>query len=752
VAAVVIVVSVAIGVASSVIQTPTYRAGATLRIDEKQPALPVLDALERPRSEGELPTEMAVLHSRSLMERVVDSLALQAVLLEPRKTPRRDLFGEISVERDAPAGEYVISRAANGRFIIGDNVSGVRVGEFHPESRMQFRGVSLVLSPLGRSESNIRLRVDSFEDALAGAFANLDVSRVDREANLVLVRYDGTDRYLTRDVPNALVRNFLARREDERKFETRSTVKLLREQRDSVALQLARAENELRSFRERVRAVDLATEAAAQVGDVVKVEAERNTIAAERDAISAMLADVSAAPKSGRPGEPSPYRRMLAFPTLLKNPAASELLRSLGVIEDQRASLRTRRTAEDPDVKVLSARVDEIEDQVRSIAETYVQGLSKQVATLDTQLARSGQNLARIPGKEVEYARLQRGPKVLDEILSALQTRLKEAEIAQDVPDARIRVVDLAAVPRIPVRPNLKLNLAVALIIGCGLGAAAAVLYGALHKTIRTPDDLKVVTGGPVLGLIPHMRSGRVSAHRRWTALLRGPAHAALESRGPAAEAYRALRTNITHRGLVSGGRSLLFTSPRVGDGKTTSSINTALALTQQGLQVLLVDADLRRGTLHRAFGVRQAPGLAEILTDQYSSIEELLQHAFADDAKLDFITSGAFPPNPAELLGSPAMTSLLGRLKHEYDVVVFDSPPVNLVTDAVVLGAHADGIIIVTRAGSTAPEALEFALERLHSVQSRVIGAVLNDIDFRRDVRSYGIEDYAAYYAGSSS
>jgi tyrosine-protein kinase Etk/Wzc len=747
----VVVASLIIGWALSAIQRPTYRATASLRIDEKQPSLPVLNALAVPRVQGELETEMAVLHSRSLGEEVVDSLALQAVLLEPRRAARRDLFSDIRVERDAPGGDYIISHTSNGRVIVTDAVESVRVAEeFNPTDTLRFGGAAVVLSPLGRSEATIRLRIDSFEDALGALFTSLDVSRVDRDANVVLVRFDGQDRYLTRDVPNILVRRFLARREIERKFEARSTVKLLREQRDSVARQLTRAENELRAFREQSQSVDLPTEAAAQVGRLVDMQAERNTIAAERDAISSMLAQVKAADQNGRPDDPTPYRRMLAFPTLLRNPTASELLRALAVVEDQRASLRTRRTNDDPDVQVLSARVNELEQQVRAITETYLQGLSSQVTSLDATLARSGQNLARIPGKEVQFARLQRGPKVLDEILSALQSRLKEAEIAQAVPDARIRVIDLARLPQTTLRPNTKLNLAVALIIGLGLGAVFAIAYGVFDKSIRTLEDLKALTDVPILGFIPQMRH-RITARGRWATRLRRPTHVAYEAPGPAAEAYRALRTNITHRWCVGGGRTLMFTSPRVGDGKTTSAVNTALALTQQGRRVLLIDADLRRGAVHRAFGVSQSPGLAEILTDHYSSIEDLLQHAMINDAKLDFVTSGAYPKNPAELLGSRVMADLVARLKTEYDVVVFDTPPVNLVTDAVVLGPEVDGIIVVTRAGATRAEALEFAVDRLHSVRSRIVGVVLNGVDFRRDARSYGIEDYAAYYAESS-
>lgn len=735
----------------SSLQVPIYRAGATLRIDDKPPSLPVLDELRSAREPGELGTEMAVLHSRSLAEEVVDSLALQVVLVEPRKVSRTDVFTVVRADRDAPGGEYIITRAGEDRVAVEDATTHAHVGEFRSAGPVRFQGVTLVLTPRGQSIAKLRLRVDAFEDALAGTVAGLDVSRIDRDANVILVRFEGPDRYLARDIPNLLVGRFLARRESERKFEARSTVKLLREQRDSVALQLTRAENELRGFRERAQVVDLATEAAAQVGKLTELQAERNTIAAERDAIAAMLADVRAGAQHGQPDDPSPYRRMLAFPTLLRNPAASELLRALGVVEDQRATLRTRRTAEDPDVRVLSARVEEIEQQVRSITETYVQGLSGQVASLDATLARSGQTLSRIPGKEVELARLQRSPKVLDEILSTLQTRLKQAEIAQAVPDARIRVVDLARLPRIPLRPNLKLDLALGLIIGLGLGTIVAVVYGAVHKTIRTMDDLKAVTRTPVLGMIPRMRPSGLVARARWAGLLPRSASVTYESPGPAAEAYRALRTCITYQGWAAGGKTLVFTSPRMGDGKTTSAMNTALALTQQGIRVLLVDADLRRGALHRAFGVRQAPGLAEILSDNYGSVEELLQHAVLNDTRLDFITSGAYPPNPAELLGSQTMAGLIACFKSDYDVVVFDTPPVNLVTDAAVLSPHADGIIVVARAGATGPEALEFAIERLESVRSRVLGVVLNAVDLRRDARSYGVEDYAAYYAGSS-
>src|SRR5690606_11523511 len=256
----------------------------------------------------------------------------------------------------------------------------------------------------------------------------LSISRPNRMANVVVARYESPDTALVHEVPNQLARAFIGQRNQIKKTEARSTVEFLRTQIDTLAAQLAAAEEALRAFREGEQVISLETEASAQVQRLAELQAQRNIYASERDALAALLEEALKTPVAE--DAPSPYRRLMGFPSLLRNQAAAELLRSLTQVENERAALLRTSTERHPDVIVLTTRIREIEEHLRAIVITYLEGLEKQVAALDDTLARFGSELATIPTKEVQFARLKRQTAVLEEIYTFLETRLKEAEIA----------------------------------------------------------------------------------------------------------------------------------------------------------------------------------------------------------------------------------------------------------------------------------------------------------------------------------
>jgi capsular exopolysaccharide synthesis family protein len=219
----------------------------------------------------------------------------------------------------------------------------------------------------------------------------------------------------------------------------------------------------------------------------------------------------------------------------------------------------------------------------------------------------------------------------------------------------------------------------------------------------------------------------------------------AMDPWAPFAEAYNRLETNVAFATAGKGTKLIVVTSPLPGDGKTTSAVNFAITLAQRGQRVLLMDADLRRGTVHAVFQQPRAPGLVEVLQGTVLLRDAIRSIPVGDAMALEVVTAGALPGSPAQLLRSKRMDALLEHLRGVYDVVILDAPPLNLVTDAALLGAASDGVIVVARSGVTTSEALGFTMEQLRNVNATVLGAVLNDIDFERD-RAYD-ESYR-YYA----
>jgi capsular exopolysaccharide synthesis family protein len=748
---------------------PVYQASATLRIDETKTTLPGLDLLQQlGGGENEVSTEMEELRSRTLAGTVVDSMRLRLRLAEPARVRRSEIVAAVTVADSAAPAVYRFDRRPDGSFAVtrlkSDLLPEAPLGAASAGAETALPGVALRLAPAARELERFELEVVSRIKAIDDFQAALSVSRPNREASMIAVRYRGTDAEQVRDVPNLLAESFLASRVSVQKTGARSTVDFLRMQLDTIAGQLRRAEDALRAFRESEQVVSLDAEAGAQVTRLAELQAQRNDLEAERAALAHILAEVRAArvDAEGR----SPYRRLLAFPTLIRNPAASSLLGSLTALDNQRAELRLRRTAQDPDVIAVEAQIAALEAQVRDLVQTYADGLGRQVASADAALAGFGERLERIPAKEVQFARLQRNAVVLGEIHTLLQTRLKESEIAQAVEDKSARIVDAAFLPELPVAPRKGLNLALAGLLGLMLGVGAAFGREWMDGAIHSQEDVQQATGLSVLGLIPHIGGKRkvtlprIGAPRR--ALPGGAGLATNAATGRAVlvagndpqhvvtEAYRALRTNLTFARVDRPLRTLVFTSPAPGDGKTTSVSNLAATLAQQGIRVIAIDADMRRGMLHQDLGGRRGPGLSELLIGKDDLAETIQTLELGAGGSVDFVGTGQLPPNPSELLGGGRLRQLLDRLEPLYDVILIDCAPVNLVTDAAVVGTQVDGVILVTRAGKTQKGELAFAMNQLRNVRVPVVGAVLNDFDVKRDARYGGAYAYYAAYSAA--
>lgn len=358
--------------------------------------------------------------------------------------------------------------------------------------------------------------------------------------------------------------------------------------------------------------------------------------------------------------------------------------------------------------------------------------LSKQVtasAPLDT-------TLIEIIATDPDPVRAADIANATAESLTGVVSNIETPEKGDSSPVKLTRVQE-ASVPVKPVSPNVPLNIALGLLVGLVIGIAFAVLRETLDTRIRNERDVEQVTGLPIMGGIAF----DPKAQQR-------PLIVQADPRSPRSESFRSLRTNLQFLDVTDQPRSYVVTSSIQSEGKSTTASNLAIALTDAGHRVLLIDADLRRPKLASYFDIEGAVGLSDVLIRR-ATLEDTIQSW--GRGRLSILPAGAVPPNPSELLGSAIMQQLITGLEREFDYVLLDAPPLLPVTDAALLARHTGGALLVVAAGRTHKNQLKGAIESLAHVNASVAGLVMTMVPTKGpDAYGYARYGYGAGYGYS--
>jgi polysaccharide biosynthesis transport protein len=303
-----------------------------------------------------------------------------------------------------------------------------------------------------------------------------------------------------------------------------------------------------------------------------------------------------------------------------------------------------------------------------------------------------------------------------------------------------LSVVEPAVPPLGPVSPRPLLNVLLAAVLGLLFAAGVAGVSEYLDDGIKDPDRVQEVAGLSTLGTIARMKGDKDRGEMDRLATLLYP-------RSGVAEAYRTLRTNIDFSSVDAPIRTLLVTSSLPGEGRTVTASNLAVVFAQAGRRVLLVDADLRKPGIHLVFNLQNSHGLTTLLRSDQVSLDAIAQTS--EQENLRILTTGPLPPNPAELTGSQRMRTVLDRLKNDEDLVIFDSPPMQSVTDSAILSSFVDGTLVVIDAEHGRRRAVRLARETLAKAGANVLGAVLNRLPARANA---DVNDYSDYYSAATA
>jgi len=435
-----------------------------------------------------------------------------------------------------------------------------------------------------------------------------------------------------------------------------------------------------------------------------------------------------------------------SLPQIIENRLIQTLHEKLANLNDVQSKLGEKYGIKHPRMLQISSQIAKIQEmidiEVKKIHESiYTQ---YQLALIDERslieaLETQQEEASFVNEKSIGYGVLKREADSNRQMYDILLKRLKETDMSQGLRTNNIRVIDKAVPPLEPYKPKKKLNLLLGVVLGLFGGIGLAFLIEYLDNTVKEPDEIAIRFGIPFLGLVGNYDGVLQSKEKNSTDIelitLRDPSSNVSES-------LRTIRTNVIFSADGDKEKTFMVTSALPGEGKTSVASNLAVVMASLGERVLLIDADLRRPSIHKVFRINKIPGLSSYLIRQ-KEINEIIVESGIDN--LSIIPCGITPPNPSELLSHPQMPALIEYARNSYDRVIIDTPPVASVTDPIIISRQAHAVLFVIRCGVAPRDAVSKSIQQLIQVQANILGAVLNAVDFRKD--SYYYQYYYKHY-----
>lgn len=678
-----LVAAIVIGTVATLLMTPIYRASITIQIDREAARVLNVDEVQPSESliQGEefFQTQYGLLRSRSLAERVVDSLGLAS----------SDNFLE-QMKIDPPEAEgNAATRALQRRELVITTIQ-----------------------------------------------ENLDVAPV-RGSRLVTVSFESPDSGLAARVANAYGENFIQANLD-RRYESSAYARTFLE--DLIAqtkIKLEDAERELVAYAGAQQIINI-REGDAETGREAQ-SLTASDLASLNGALASARADRLAAEAKWRQAAGA---SLMTLPEVLQNPTIQRLTEERAKIDaEYQQKLQVYQPAW-PEMVQLAARRTELSEQIDGIASgirnsirgQYTVALNGERA-LESQVNGLKRDVLDLRERSIQYNILQRELDTSRTLYDGLLQRYKEVGVTGGVTSNNISIIDTAQVPDRPSKPRLLLNLLIAGLIGLGLGAAAAFVLEALDETLASPDDVESKLALPTLGVVPLLDRDET------------PLEALRDVRSNFSEAYYSLRTALQFSTPDGVPATLLITSSRPAEGKSTTAYAVAINLARLGRKVLLADGDLRNPSMHRLVGVDNDAGMSNLLSGA-ATLATLAKPTSHEG--LDFIPCGPLPPNPAELWGGDRLKRVLDEAAHSYDHIVIDGPPVLGFADAPLLSSAVRGTLFVLESRGTRRAQARGALRRLAIGNGHILGAVMTK--FNTKTVQYGGYDYTYDYTYGAS
>lgn len=567
-----------------------------------------------------------------------------------------------------------------------------------------------------------------------------------RMSRLVDVRVEHTNPKKAADIANTLVEEFIEQNAVLKQKRTLDTLFFLKAQANSLEKDVQEAEEKLHNYRTQVKFVSL-DERYNVIAEALSQAQSRYTDAKARaENAETVIVELEQHVKDGKPIE--------TFPAVASDPVVKDLQRQLTTQENDLAVLLKRYKDKHPTIIAARSRIDETRKSLDRAVQNLVETLRAEARLTRVTEQTIGSNVKDWEERLTEWTKAKKDYDILvrkadtsKTLFNLVLSKMKEVELLGKDRANNIRIVDPASVPVKPVKPRIVTTLLLGAFGGLAVALGLALFVNYLDDSIKTQDDVETYLHLPFLGYVPNIKSNSV---------VERDLQSHLHPQSNASESFRTVRAAIALGSKAGKMRVLTVTSTIPSEGKSLVASNLAIVTAQTGLKTLLIDSDMRRPSVHKAFQLHSPVGLAAYLMEKTQSIDELIHTT--DIPNLDVVCCGATPSQPSELLGSRRMMQFMQEVSKRYDRIIMDCPPISAVSDPLVLSAMADGVVYVTKFNKIRREHARKSIQRLLDAGIHICGVVLNDIDFEgRDSYYYSYyyyqnRYYSSYYRSRST
>lgn len=713
---------------------PTYETYSTIEVSNDNLDLS-LDAVVRGGGIGEdttlIDTEVEIIKSRHLVEKALEKVGYGVQYYTTSGYKESELYknspiviSELKVKDPLFYGtKFIIKPVGDKSFKIypdsGGIASGIKKslasllgkktraldysGEHEFSERIDNNYFSLVVKKVGALENDNYAFVSLNKDQAINQVAeNLNVFSLSKNGSIIKMIYQDNSAKRAKDFLDSLVNIYLDQSVEKKTSQASSALTFVDQQLQEVSKKLQNSAVKLENFKEENNLVDIQTESQATLTNLSSFKGQLSEIKIQESAFNALYDEF----KTGNYGSVSSLAR--------EYPVLGTLLNDLQTAKSERINLLSTVTELHPDVAQIDEKINDTKMALESAIESISDSIREKKRSLEDTLYNSETKLLKYPEKERELADLQRKYKVNEKTYEFLLQKQAEMSINKASTVSSNRVLDRAVEESVPVKPNLPMIAGSSLLLGLIAAMLLAFLRDFLDHKIKTREDLASATRIPFYGVVPHVKN----SDKMFTID---------DQQSVASEALRLIRTNLEFIATENKSKVIVVTSTVPSEGKTTISTNLAAVFGMSDKKCIVLSLDMRRPMLHKVFALTNKIGMSTVLSKNSTLKEVIWEHKKIKN--LDIITSGPIPPNPSELMQAGKIEEIINELRNDYDYIIIDSPPMGLVTDALLLMKQADISLVVFRSEFSEKEYVKSLEDITASYNINNVGLVLNGV-----------------------